>query len=136
MNSSCPQCGAPMARKEGVVESVEFEGDSLRVEGLAGWFCTACDEAIFDDESARRYGEVGDALIVQANVRRQAEIRRIRKRLRLTQVEAGELVGVGKIAFSRYERGESQPSGPLVKLLRLIDRHPELVLEMQSGNGR
>jgi HTH-type transcriptional regulator/antitoxin MqsA len=119
-----------MARREGVAESVEFEGESLRVECLSGWFCTACDEAVFDDESALRYGEAGDVLIAQANARRQAEIRRIRKRLRLTQVEAGELVGIGKIAFSRYERGESQPPGPLVKLLRLIDRHPELMSEM------
>lgn len=133
MNRSCPQCGAPMARKSGVAETVEFAGQSLCVEGLAGWFCTACDEAVFDEESAHRYGAAGDALIAQANARRQAEIRRIRKRLGLTQVEAGELVGVGKIAFSRYERGESQPPGPLVKLLRLIDRHPELVAEMRTG---
>lgn len=39
---------------------------------------------------------------------RQEEIRRIRKKLKLTQIEAGRLVGVGKIAFSRYERGETQ----------------------------
>lgn len=68
----------------------------------------------------------------RANERRQAEIRRIRKKLRLTQVEAGELVGVGKIAFSRYERGESQAPGPLVKLLQLMDRHPELLPEIRA----
>lgn len=131
MNRNCPQCGAAMARQEAHTETVEFEGESVRVEGLSGWFCTACDEAIFDDESAHRYGAAGDALIGRAAERSQAEIRRIRKKLGLTQVEAGELVGVGKIAFSRYERGESQPPGPLVKLLRLIDRHPELVTEIR-----
>lgn len=132
MNKLCPQCGAAMSEKKGHTEVVEFEGESVRVEGLSGWFCTTCDEAIFDDDSARRYGEAGDVLIAQANKRRQAEIRRIRKKLRLTQVEAGELVGVGKIAFSRYERGESQAPGPLVKLLRLIDRHPELLSEIRA----
>jgi HTH-type transcriptional regulator/antitoxin MqsA len=121
-----------MERKEAHAETVEFEGEFARVEGLSGWFCTTCQEAIFDDESAHRYGVAGDALIAQVNERRQAEIRRIRKKLRLTQVEAGELVGVGKIAFSRYERGESQPPGPLVKLLRLIDRHPELLTEIRA----
>ena len=136
MNKSCPQCGAPTVRKDDVAELVEFEGETARVERLAGWFCTVCDEAVFDDDSARRYGEAGDALIARANELRQAEIRRIRKKLRLTQVEAGELVGVGKVAFSRYERGESQPPGPLVKLLRLIDRHPELVTEIRSGQPR
>ncbi len=132
MNKCCPQCGARMERRETHAETVEFEGESLRLEGLSGWFCTACAEAIFDEESAHRYGTAGDTLIARANERRQAEIRRIRKKLRLTQVEAGELVGVGKIAFSRYERGESQAPGPLVKLLQLMDRHPELLPEIRA----
>jgi hypothetical protein len=34
----------------------------------------------------------------------------------------GRLVGVGKVAFSRYERGETHAPEPLVKLLRLFDR--------------
>lgn len=44
-----------------------------------------------------------------------------------------KLVGVGKVAFSRYERGETQAPEPLVKLLRLIDRHPELLGEIRTG---
>jgi HTH-type transcriptional regulator/antitoxin MqsA len=132
MKRICPQCGAAMRRKESRTEVIEFGGESTRVTGLSGWFCTACDEAIFDDDSARRYGEAGDALIAQARQRRQAEIRRIRKKLGLTQIEAGKVVGVGKVAFSRYERGETQAPEPLVKLLRLVDRHPELLGEIQS----
>lgn len=79
MSKSCPQCGASMSKRAGHVETVEFAGKTERVEGLSGWFCTACDEAIFDDGSARRYGEAGNTLIAQANEHRQAEIRRIRK---------------------------------------------------------
>ncbi|MCX7174444.1 MAG: type II toxin-antitoxin system MqsA family antitoxin [Proteobacteria bacterium] len=59
-------------------------------------------------------------------------IRRIRKTLKLTQIEASRLVGIGKIAFSRYERGETQAPMPLVKLLRLVDQHPELMGEIGS----
>lgn len=133
MNRICPQCGAAMRRETSYAEVVEFEGESLRLDGLSGWFCTRCDEAIFDDDSARRYGEAGDTLIARARVRRQSEIRRIRKKLGLTQVEAGELVGVGKVAFSRYERGETQAPEPLVRLLRLVDRHPELLSEIRAA---
>ncbi|MFZ4802726.1 MAG: type II toxin-antitoxin system MqsA family antitoxin, partial [Chlorobium sp.] len=32
----------------------------------------------------------------------------------------------------RYERGETRPPAPLVKLLKLIDRHPDLLDEMQK----
>lgn len=133
MKRICPQCGAAMRREKGRSEVIEFAGASARVTGLSGWFCTACDEAIFDDDSARRYGEAGDGLVREARARRQEDIRRIRKKLGLTQIEAGRLVGVGKIAFSRYERGETQAPEPLVKLLRLVERHPELLSEMQAG---
>ena len=131
MSRICPQCAAEMQRDESRTEVVNYQGESLIVSGLAGWFCAACEEAIFDDESARRYAAAGDALIAKSHERQQAEIRRIRKKLGLTQVEAGRLLGVGKLAFSRYERGESPAPGPLVKLLRLVDRHPELVAEMR-----
>ena len=132
MKKICPQCGAAMRRKESRTEVIEFEGESTRVTGLSGWFCASCDEAIFDDDSDRRYGEAGDDLIEQARQRRQTEIRRIRKKLGLTQIEAGKLVGIGKVAFSRYERGETQAPEPLFKLLRLVDRHPELLGEIRS----
>ncbi len=59
-----------------------------------------------------------------------ADIRRIRKKLNLTQAELAKSFGVGKVAFSRYERGETRPPGPLVKLLKLIERHPELLVEI------
>jgi len=132
MKRICPQCGGAMRRGKSRTEIIEHAGDKVRVTGLSGWFCTACDEAVFDDDSARRYGEAGDALIARVRQRRQSEIRRIRKKLGLTQIEAGRLVGVGKIAFSRYERGETQAPEPLVKLLRLVDRHPELLGEIAS----
>lgn len=132
MRRICPQCSAAMRRGESHSETIEHAGESTRVTGLSGWFCTACDEAIFDDDSARRYGAAGDALIAGARQRRQAEIRLIRKKLGLTQIEAGKLVGVGKVAFSRYERGETQAPEPLVKLLRLMSRHPELLREIIS----
>ena len=133
MKRICPQCGAAMRRDESRREVIEFDGESTQVTDLSGWFCTACDEAVFDDDSARRYGEASDGLIARARSRRQAEIRRIRKSLGLTQIEAGKLVGVGKVAFSRYERGETQAPEPLVKLLRLVDRHPELLGEIRTG---
>lgn len=130
MKMKCPECGKAMKRDDSRTERVEYDGEVTFVEGLAGWFCPACGEAILDDESARRYGEAGDTLLTRSREHRQAEIRRIRKKLKLTQIEASRLVGVGKIAFSRYERGETQAPAPLVKLLRLVDHHPELVGEV------
>ncbi|MBU1903658.1 MAG: type II toxin-antitoxin system MqsA family antitoxin, partial [Proteobacteria bacterium] len=36
-----------------------------------------------------------------------------------------------KLAFSRYERGKTQPPAPLVKLLKLMERHPDLMDEVR-----
>jgi HTH-type transcriptional regulator/antitoxin MqsA len=41
--------------------------------------------------------------------------------------------GLGKVAFSRYERGETRPPATIMKLLRLIERHPELLAEIRGG---
>lgn len=61
-----------------------------------------------------------------------ATIRRVREKLRLSQREAGGLLKVGDSAFDKYERGLVEPSGPTSQLLRLLDRHPELVEELRQ----
>ena len=58
-------------------------------------------------------------------------IRRVRTRLNLSQREAGHLLRVGENAFDKYERGLVEPSGPTSQLLRLLDRHPELLDELR-----
>jgi HTH-type transcriptional regulator/antitoxin MqsA len=63
-----------------------------------------------------------------------ATIRRVRAKLNLTQREAGLLLEVGENAF---DGGLVEPSGPTSQLLRILDRHPELVEDlrrMQSGS--
>jgi HTH-type transcriptional regulator / antitoxin MqsA len=64
-----------------------------------------------------------------------ATIRRVRKKLKLSQREAGGVLKVGEKAFDKYERGLVEPSGPTSQLLRLLDRHPELVEELRQQPG-
>ena len=59
-----------------------------------------------------------------------ASIRRVRTQLNLSQAEAGRLFKVGEHAFDTYERGLAKPSGPMCVLLKLLERHPELVGEL------
>jgi HTH-type transcriptional regulator/antitoxin MqsA len=113
-------------------ETLSFGGQSLTLHGMKGAFCKACGEGVWDEESYRRYTEAQAALIMAVKGDVSAEIRRIRKKLKLTQADLADAFGVGKVAFSRYERGETRPPAPVVKLLRLIERHPELLAEMQE----
>jgi HTH-type transcriptional regulator/antitoxin MqsA len=56
----------------------------------------------------------------------------VRKKLELTQKEASEIFGGGVNAFSRYEKGKAQPHPSIIKLLRVLDQHPELLAEVRN----
>ena len=62
------------------------------------------------------------------------EIRRIRTRLSLSQVKAGEVFGGGPRAFTKYEAGTTKPTSSTVRLLRLLDVNPSLLRQL-SGSG-
>ena len=56
----------------------------------------------------------------------------VRKKLNLDQRQAAEIFGGGINAFSRYETGKTKPPVALIKLLRLLDRHPNLIDEIRT----
>jgi len=60
-------------------------------------------------------------------------IARVRKKLHLDQREAAEIFGGGVNAFSRYENGKTKPPLALVKLLKLLDQHPDLLNEVRAA---
>jgi HTH-type transcriptional regulator/antitoxin MqsA len=59
-------------------------------------------------------------------------IAKVRKKLGLDQRTAAEIFGGGINAFSRYENGRTRPPLSLVKLLKLLDRHPDLLGEIRT----
>ena len=129
----CTSCGFPtMYRETDRTETITCGNLSTTVDHLTGWFCPECHDGWFDDESSRRYGQAGDALVMQHRENMRREVRRIRRKLGLTQKEAAGIFGGGVNAFSRYERGEVEPGPSTVKLLHLLDKHPELLPEVVS----
>jgi HTH-type transcriptional regulator/antitoxin MqsA len=128
----CPACGHPEMKEEFRDETLSYAGQSITVHRLKGEFCPACGEGVWDSESNRRLDEAQTALINAVRGNPGADIRRIRKKLNLTQAKLAENFGVGKLAFSRYERGKTRPPVFLVKLLKLIERHPDLLRELRE----
>jgi HTH-type transcriptional regulator/antitoxin MqsA len=114
---------------------IEHRGLTTTVKGLSGWRCAGCDEVEFDAESAQRYAAAGDDLVLTDRSRQSDELRRIRKKLGLTQDAAARLTGGGHNAFSRYERGEATPMAAVVNLFKLLDRHPDLLDELTDAHG-
>lgn len=130
---NCAQCGAIQRAFGPVPIALEHHGLSVSVPDLSGWRCGACGEVEFDADSAARYAAASDQLVLDERQRLAAEIKRLRTVLKLTQVEAARLTGGGPNAFSRYERGEARPMPAVVTLLRLLDRHPELLSEVRGA---
>ena len=57
----------------------------------------------------------------------------VRKKLQLDQREAAKIFGGGVNAFSRYETRRTKPPVALVKLLKVLDRHPDLLAEVLAA---
>lgn len=105
-------------------------GKSLTVPAVQGWHCPVCGECEFDEGEGRRYSAAVDAFAAAVDAEEAAWLRSTRKKLGLKQAEAGRLFGGGMSAFSEYERGKTQPHKSTVLLLRLLDKHPELLKEL------
>lgn len=129
----CMSCGYKcMVREENRTETIKYADESITLTSLSGLFCPSCHDGWFDDADQIRYGKAGDALIQHVRERQRKELRRIRKKLGLTQKEAAAVFGGGVNAFSRYEKGEIEPHTSTRKLLRLLDKHPELLKEVAN----
>jgi putative transcriptional regulator len=68
----------------------------------------------------------------KANVHRIAvkpiDIRAIRTRLKLTQDQMSELLGVSLSGYRKWEQGQRQPHGAARTLLRVMAKEPQSVL--------
>lgn len=62
-----------------------------------------------------------------ANEMSPFDIRAIREKLGLTQTEAGEIIGGGPRAFTKYEAGSVKPATAVINLLRLLDVDPTAI---------
>jgi HTH-type transcriptional regulator/antitoxin MqsA len=130
----CPHCGAAQLIRETRDLPYVYKGESTVLPQVTGKFCPACDESILDAAESRRTMNLMLAFNKQVNgsIVDPEFIVSVRKKLNLDQREAAELFGGGVNAFSRYENGKTKPPIALVKLLRLLDRHPDLLLELKA----
>jgi len=64
------------------------------------------------------------------------EIRRIRKKLRLTQEAAGLVIGGGPRAFQKYESGDLLPSRAISSALVLLDHDPKALAVLRARQSK
>ena len=111
------------------------KGESTTIPAVTGDFCPACGEVILNREHGDRYSELLGQFQRQVNAAYVDPdfIARVRKKLDLDQRQAAEIFGGGVNAFSRSENGKTKPPLALVKLLKVLERHPDLLNEIRAA---
>lgn len=121
-----PETGSTL-RRDVRLQVVAF-GSMRRTVDVPGWYP---DD---DGDSIHTGAELAesDRVFQDLKVAYAAHVRRIRKRLKLTQEEAGRIIGGGRRAFQKYESGTTPPSDAAVGLIALLERHPEEIEFLRS----
>ena len=131
----CPICAEAELMHDTRDIPYTYKGEITIIPGVTGDFCPACGESILDAaESTRTSSMILDFnKQVNASIIDPEFIVSVRKKLALDQREAAEIFGGGVNAFSRYENGKTKPPLSLVKLLRVLERHPDLLAEIRTA---
>jgi HTH-type transcriptional regulator/antitoxin MqsA len=135
MNMKCPVCGAAELIHDTRDLPYTYKGESTVISAVTGDFCPACAESILEAAESDRVMREMRAFSKQVNaaIVDPVFIANVRKKLALDQREAAEIFGGGVNAFSRYENGKTRPPLALVKLFKLLDRHPDLLNEVKAA---
>jgi HTH-type transcriptional regulator / antitoxin MqsA len=124
-----PETGKTL-RRDTRAQTVAF-GTLSRILNVPGWYPDDDSDSIHTGsdlaESDRVYQDLKAAYA--------KHVRAVRKRLKLTQEEAGRLIGGGRRAFQKYESGAMAPSDAAVALIELLNRRPEDVEFLRTLRG-
>lgn len=123
-NPICPKTGKPMRRGHRRM-TLTYKGHSTSFD-MPGWYAAGSDESIHDGKDMEMSDRALNRLKAQVEgVLDPEKIRKIRRKLGLTQRMAGTLIGGGPNAFQKYESGEVLASHAITSALLLLDQQPE-----------
>lgn len=123
-NPICPKTGTPMHRDVHPM-TLTYKGESITFD-MPGWYCHQSEESIHTGADMK----VSDRMLNLLKARVEGlldpqEIKRIRKKLHLSQEMAGLVIGGGPRAFQKYESGDLLPSQAISSALVLLDHDPK-----------
>ena len=130
----CPETGAPMHRDTRPM-TLTYKGETITFD-MPGWYCDTSDESIHTGADMK----ISDRMLNHLKARGEdlltpEEIRRIRRKLELSQAAAGEVIGGGPRAFQKYEAGDLLPSRAISSALLLLD-HDRSALSILEARQR
>lgn len=132
-NPICPETGSPMYRGVRPI-TLTYKGESMTFD-MPGWYCDQSEESIHTGEDMKFSDRMLNLLKARSEgLLEPVQIRRIRKKLHLTQEAAGMIIGGGPRAFQKYESGDLLPSRAISSALLLLDHDPEALSLLKAHN--
>jgi HTH-type transcriptional regulator/antitoxin MqsA len=121
-----PETGETLRR--GVRRQTVRYGSLARAVDVPGWYPEGAGDGVHTGPDLA----AADGAFRELRDEYSAHVRQARKRLKLSQEEAGRIIGGGKRAFQKYESGATPPSDAAVGLIELLIRHPEDVETLRA----
>jgi HTH-type transcriptional regulator/antitoxin MqsA len=126
-----PETGVVLSRRRRI-ETVEYLDLKRTIEVEAFWPDDDGDGVLLGADHAAMSAALNDMKAEHAARIRALSVK-IRKAAGLTQKEASQLLTGSPNSFSKYERGEAQPSWPTFLLLKLIAADPSLIDKIKAA---
>jgi HTH-type transcriptional regulator/antitoxin MqsA len=116
--------------------TLTYKGEGISFT-MPGWYCDSSDESIHTGQDMK----VSDRMLNRLKARAEGllepeEVRRIRKKLGISQAEAGQMIGGGPRAFQKYESGDLLPSRAISSALVLLDRDPKGLTVLKTRQSK
>lgn len=131
----CPVDGTPMYLEERPL-TLTYKDKSTTFD-MPGWYCHECGEGIHSGEDMK----ISDRMLNRLKASSEGllepeEICIIRKKLHLSQEDAGSYIGGGQRAFQKYESGDLLPSRAICNLLVVLDQMPDALKVIKENVER
>ena len=133
---SCPECGDSDMMRGTRMTTVKYGGLESEPFEQPGLWCQSCGEGLLSFKDMAVATRQMHILKARAeHLLEPNEIKRVRKKLGLTQKEAGLILGGGPNAFQKYESADVLTSQAICNLLRLLAHDPSALEMLRRENG-
>jgi putative transcriptional regulator len=68
----------------------------------------------------------------RTKVEAKSQVVRVRMKSGLSQAQFAAALGVSKRTLEQWEQGRREPSGAAKQLLKIVERHPDVLLEIAA----
>ena len=133
--TTCPLCAEGHLHEQVAQNRVEYKEHSAELD-LHYSVCDFCGSEQSDARQLRTNKRSMIAFKKRVDgLMPGSEVRALRKRLGISQVDAARIFGGGPVAFSKYEADDVAQSEAMDKLLRLVEQFPDVLDYLRRNAG-